>query len=548
AYAGVAQADERILSYEINLQVEDDGAFLVTERILVEAEGFEIRRGIFRDFPTVRRAESGLVEKTTFEVLDVTRDGAPEDYFTEPIEGGTRLFIGNEGIFLSPGRYNYAITYRTRNQMGYFPSFDEVYWNATGNFWSFAIERAVATIILPEGAQVGNTAAFTGSFGSTEQAATIEIVGPRTVRFETTRTLKPREGLTVAVGFQKGLVPEPSPNQLFLQSLWHNAGIAAVIIGFVAVFLYMLTTWFRVGRDPERGVIIPRFEPPRGLSPAALSWVWYRGHKGGNAGKSFMAALVSLGAKGVINIEEADKKITVRRRTDNQPGALPPGEAALLQKLFYGSEAITFNRSNSSRLIKATTGFSKAVTGEHKGRYFKWNTGYAIIAVVIAVVALFAFLATFPATDDIAIGMIFHFLGGLGVGFAATTAYAKYTGRAPHVSGFGAVAYTVASLGVVAFLYFLFHQVSFTGTGVFVTGWAIQLTMIAAFLMGFTITSLGKLLFAPTPEGQALMDEIEGFRLYLSVAEKDRLNMIDAPDFSLELFERFLPYAIALGV
>ena len=160
-----AQAREEILTFESLIDVESDGDLVVTERITVRAEGFEIRRGIFRDFPTVRRLPSGLVDRTTFEVMSVTRDGVDEAYHEEPIEGGTRLYIGSADVWIPTGVYTYEITYRSRHQMGFFEDFDEIYWNATGNFWSFPIQRAVATIQLPPGADIINTASFTGRFG-----------------------------------------------------------------------------------------------------------------------------------------------------------------------------------------------------------------------------------------------------------------------------------------------------------------------------------------------------------------------------------------------
>jgi uncharacterized membrane protein len=45
-----------------------------------------------------------------------------------------------------------------------------------------------------------------------------------------------------------------------------------------------------------------------------------------------------------------------------------------------------------------------------------------------------------------------------------------------------------------------------------------------------------------------LMDQLDGFADYLSVAEKDRMNFHNPPQRTPELFERFLPYALALGV
>jgi uncharacterized membrane protein YgcG len=56
------------------------------------------------------------------------------------------------------------------------------------------------------------------------------------------------------------------------------------------------------------------------------------------------------------------------------------------------------------------------------------------------------------------------------------------------------------------------------------------------------------LLRAYTPQGRALLDQIDRFRLYLSVAEKDRMNMLTPVDHMPETFERYLPYALALDV
>jgi uncharacterized membrane protein YgcG len=57
-----------------------------------------------------------------------------------------------------------------------------------------------------------------------------------------------------------------------------------------------------------------------------------------------------------------------------------------------------------------------------------------------------------------------------------------------------------------------------------------------------------RLLKAPTLSGRRLWDRIEGFKLYLSVAEKDRLNFATPPNETPELFEKYLPFALALGV
>jgi hypothetical protein len=85
-------------------------------------------------------------------------------------------------------------------------------------------------------------------------------------------------------------------------------------------------------------------------------------------------------------------------------------------------------------------------------------------------------------------------------------------------------------------------------TGVGLSGaplpWVIGLTVIGLFMAGLFYN----LLKAPTSQGRQILDLIDGFKLYLSVAEKDRLNLENPPERTPALFEAFLPYALALGV
>ncbi|MFW6125342.1 MAG: DUF2207 family protein [Pirellulales bacterium] len=52
----------------------------------------------------------------------------------------------------------------------------------------------------------------------------------------------------------------------------------------------------------------------------------------------------------------------------------------------------------------------------------------------------------------------------------------------------------------------------------------------------------------PTVEGRRIMDEIDGFRMYLATAEGEFLQRLHPPEQTPELFERYLPYALALDV
>ncbi|WP_405234824.1 DUF2207 domain-containing protein [Lentisalinibacter orientalis] len=78
-----------------------------------------------------------------------------------------------------------------------------------------------------------------------------------------------------------------------------------------------------------------------------------------------------------------------------------------------------------------------------------------------------------------------------------------------------------------------------------------RLTLFAAIALaagGAGVVLFAWLLKAPTPHGRRLLDKVEGFRLYLEVAEKDELNLRNPPERTPELFEAYLPFALALEV
>src|SRR5215468_217752 len=158
-----ASAVERILDFVSDATVERNGDLTVTETIAVQAEGNEIRRGIFRDFPTTyHRRRDGSQVIVGFQVLSVTRNGNAEDFTLENLNNGVRVRIGSANRILNTGRHDYVIKYVTTRQIGFFQDFDELYWNATGNGWNFTIDRAEARITLPETVPFRQSAFYTG--------------------------------------------------------------------------------------------------------------------------------------------------------------------------------------------------------------------------------------------------------------------------------------------------------------------------------------------------------------------------------------------------
>jgi hypothetical protein len=148
--AAPAAAQERILRYLSDVQVNRDSSLDVTETIRVRAENNAIKHGIYRDFPTRYPGRHGSQVRVGFTFEGAPLDGQPVPATTEAFGNGVRIKVGDPETYVSVGEHDYVIRYRTTRQIGRFRDYDELYWNATGNGWAFPIDVAEARIRLPQ--------------------------------------------------------------------------------------------------------------------------------------------------------------------------------------------------------------------------------------------------------------------------------------------------------------------------------------------------------------------------------------------------------------
>ncbi len=189
-------SQEGIRTYDAAIRVQSDGSLEITETLVVQVEGNKIRRGIFKD----------LDRLDEFAVLSVTRNGAAEPYTVEDVEDFRRIRIGDSEKLLSIGEHTYTVQYRCHHVLRFFNRHDELYWNVTGNGWSFPIDRATAMVVLPQRVVSGlQVKAYTGPKGYAGTDFRSSASGNR-VFVETTRQLLSGDGLTIVVGWPPGPV------------------------------------------------------------------------------------------------------------------------------------------------------------------------------------------------------------------------------------------------------------------------------------------------------------------------------------------------------
>lgn len=477
AVAAPAWGDERILDYHSDIAIQADGSMEVTETITVRAEGRSIRRGIYRDFPTRYRDRAGNRVVVAFEPIEVLRNGEPEPWFTERRGNGVRLNTGDDSLLEVRRNHVFSLRYRTTRQLGFFEDHDELYWNVTGLGWEFPIDSASATVTLPEAVPASRLrlTAYTGPYGATGREYDAQAGDDGRVRFETLRTLRRQEGLTIVVGFPKGLVEEPGAGQRATWWLFDNRGALIALLALGLLLVFYAVRWHRHGRDPAPGPVFPRYHPPAGESPGSLRYLRRMSYDN----RCFTADVVDMGVRGYLQIREAGKDWSLHRIDATRLEQLSDAQKALAVKLFQDGDSIVLKNTNASLVGSARTAHGQALAARHVPAHFVRN-GWTV---------------------------------GLGVAFwMATALLALLVGRGDALPA----TLVVLALGLAA------H---------FVFGW---------------------LMHAPTPAGRALLDEAEGLRSYLGVAERSELEALQGPGAEPALdagrYEALLPYALALDV
>lgn len=535
--APAAAQSERILDFQSVIAVHTDAALTVTEHITVQATGREIKRGIIREFPTTYRDRLGNTVAVGFAVTEVLRDGRPESYHTQSVSNGVKIYIGQRDVFLKPGVHTYTIRYRADRELGFFKDFDELYWNVTGNGWTFPIDKAEAIIELPPKAKILRSAAYTGYQGDRGHDVTVQP-GDHDIVFKTTRGLAPKEGLTVAVAWPKGVVYEPSGQEKMGFFLQDNMAMALGLLWLVVLLGYYLWVWYQVGRDPATGTIIPLYAPPSGSSPAGVRYLSRMGYDD----KAFAAAVVDLAVKGAVLIQENDDDYTLVRQ-DAAKQALSGGEEVIVSQLFIRDDSIKLENKNHTRIKAAIDALKKNLKTEFEKIYFVTNSGYLTPGVVITLLG--AAFVILTARDRMAavFGALWLTIWTVACYFLAVNAYTRW--KVAGGSGFK-LSKLLAALGASLFA-LPFFAGEFFGAVVAAQAVSVPATITLAVL-AFQNALFYHLLKAPTLAGRKVMDQIEGFKLYLSVAEKDCLNLLNPPEKTPELFEKYLPYALALDV
>ena len=477
AAPAAAQRTLVIQSFDATIAVAQDGSIDVEETLVPRFTGSW--NGIFRTIPVQYRTPQGLNYTLRLEVQSVTDDEGRELKYESSRERHYRKLK----IWV-PGAVNTTKTvkvrYRVANALRFFDEHDELYWNVTGDEWEVPIEAAAAVVRLPEGVSGIRATAFRGAYGSTEQSAV--KIGEADVSVATTSGLGMREGLTLVVGWNPGIVHRPTGVEKTANVVYSNIPLAVPPV----IFLLMWRLWRARGRDPELAPIATQYEPPSQMTPAEVGTLI----DGKPDMRDITATIVDLAVRGFVHITETKE-----------------------EHLFglYSSKDYTFAlkkprsewstlKSHERDMLDAMFGSADSVAlSQLKNKFYKH----------------------LPGLRSDLYGMLVK--GGY------------YTGRPDRVR----MVYTIGGV-ILGFLIAVLGAVLMTGLGMQPAS-----AIVAGILSGVIILVFGWFMPSRTVNGTRELEKVLGFQDFLSRVEGDRLQrMVKTP----EMFEKFLPYAMALGV
>ncbi|HLK02949.1 MAG TPA: DUF2207 domain-containing protein [Candidatus Acidoferrum sp.] len=440
--------------------------------------------GVYREIPVEYNTPQGM-NYSLFLTIKSVRGG---DGQTLKYESSRERHYRKLKIYV-PGAQDttktIVIEYTVSDALRFFEDHDEFYWNVTGDEWDMSIDSATANITLPAGASGIRTNVFTGAYRSTGKQAEAEVVG-NGVEVHTTAPLGYHEGLTVAVAFDKGLVHEPSWFEGAVLFLRENWPLILPIFAFFGMFWL----WWTRGRDPRLRPIAAQYEPPDQLTPSEVGTLIDNSVDM----RDITAAIVDLAVRGYFSIEEKEKS--------SMMGLLHEKDYVFHLKKPY-AEWNSLKPHERELMMGVFSG--GAAAGEAIPLSNLQNQFYRYIPRI---------------KNNVLDSLVEH----------------GYYRRRPD-----SVRATYVGAGIVVGFLSLWGAMPLAT----MFGMAALPFILAGILTGAIICIFGWFMPARTQTGARALEVVLGFEDFLAHVESDRFNRtIKTP----EMFEKFLPFAMALGV
>ena len=549
---GPSEPLDRIVSFASDVTLRKDSTLEVREEFVAHSEGDYFRYGMVRDLPIDSEARwdrrlVGPYAKDTgirVKILEVSEDGTPVSY-----EQGSDSAYEQVRIVpwepLAPGDHRFVVRYEADGVTQFLADKDQLYWNAVGHYWRLSVDEAVVRVHLPPEVPAGvvTVQAYAGGRG-----ANLETLGhfggtqvkPSAIAdgFEFRMANLPWAGsLSVSLTWPKGFLMPPA-----LGPLAHDGGL---LIAPALLLLYYVAVWLALGRQPQRGAIAIQYQPPQGLSPAAMRYI----RTTGCDGRTLAATIAQLAARGCLALEPQDGKYMVTRLKSVDPKSLQPSlapeELGLFYELFEDGPTVVLDPKNGGPLNRYLLQINVEMQKGLSNVYFTRNARWLALGTFASFLTAIVMALTAHARNGDLMTLLFltwwFFFCFFFLGLIAVMTLLPAIGRA--MRGLGGTKEVLIGSAVIGI---------FGAGGGFVL-WQLKSSASLAYALSLLALVFINIAAFPalkrlTPQGRQTLEQIEGFRQFLQKVEQDRMQRLTAADTHSDAASEFMPYAIALEV
>jgi hypothetical protein len=560
---------EGIPYFASDVVVQPNSTTTVRETIRVVAKGQQILNNLYRDLPSQYEDAQGHVYSVDVRVLDVRRDGKPEQYSTTSIKDGTRVYLGAPNAPLATGDYTYTLTYQVVGDLAFHPDRDALYWPVTGSNWTIPIDCVTATVQLPS--EVPRIGIHANGWVGPEDTPSRQVVGTidrgGVTTFVADGPLGLHQGLTISVDWPRGFVREPVAAGQSLPVVGAGESVQVSLLGLALVAVYSLWAWKWVRRGP-RGQVVSVDRPPDGLSPAAARFL----ETGGFDERSLVAAIIGLAVKGYLIIREGatsrDVAIALparsREETVQTPAAstrqpvrsydllkvdgdagrsrLTPEEGGVLAELFASSSRCRISQENHDEIHRAINELKRLVGALYEDTYFTTNGRYLIPSLLLSLATIVA--TALAETNRAALSLeasAVWFVVALGLVYATTI----LLGMALIASRFTSARRRLLFAGLFVAVYLL--PLFLTYLALARTARTSPLVVVLLGGLGILLAVLRKLLVTPTLQGRRARERLDGFKAFLADVGR-RVQDGDEVPARPDAWQASTAYAVALDM
>lgn len=536
-----------IKNYHVDITVLDDGKIDVIETIEMDIDHDDIRLGIIRDIPERYYLYNKAVD-TPVNVLSVTRNGAPENYWIERKRNKAEVFTGaKENIrqnYIPLGKNTYEIHWTSPNHIRGFRDYDELYLNAIGNDWEFPIKKASVTLHLPNSVKAIQSAGYYGYAGSRSKADVTQV-SPTEINFTVPSSIGNGKGLTVATGFTKDTIPSVGID--YLEGLVEKAltylpnYVKPLHIVLGAIVIVMFIYWcigfviYKLRLPHSNRAFMVRFSPPN----LPLDQIIVLEDKGVYHDKrAQLSLLMDLVHKKVVIFHKSQMMFTVDQEQQRAlKDQLTDGQLACLSELDLTLDGEASYSSYNPYLTSSLNRLSASLTKYVKKFYHSLVPFFGLGAFVLFVVCIVLtkdvvgsttyLIMLFPLVGTALLwGTLVKFFQGLTIWNALSRI-------------FGSIFFVIFGL-VFSSMPLIMLWGDFNDT---TNLYASILIVVILFLFCSVLSLYGKISQAIRRKYIDEEQQVLEFKHFLRYTKEDEYKVI-----SPEVFEEYLPYAIAFGV